>query len=204
VRADHIEFLVEEASMEAALRLLVPRIIGAVSFEVYPFQCKQNLLGSLPNRLRGYAAWLPDNYRIVVIVDRDDDDCRNLKRTLDEHAQAAGLVTRTESLARDYQIVNRLAVQELEAWFFGDWEAVCQAYPRVNRNIPTKKGFRHPDDISGGTWEALERHLRRAGYFKTGLRKVEAARSITQHMEPARNRSLSFQVFRHALSEMTS
>jgi Domain of unknown function (DUF4276) len=204
VIAEHIEFLVEEPSMEAALRLLVPRVIGDTSFEVYSFQCKQNLLSNLPSRLRGYASWLPDNYRVVVVVDRDDDDCGQLKASMERFADEAGLITRSQSQGPIYQVVNRVAIEELEAWFFGDWRAVCQAYPKVSRNVPQKQGFRDPDSINGGTWEALERHLQRAGYFKTGLRKVEAARTITQYMQPNQNRSRSFQVFHDALAEMTS
>ena len=204
MKADHIEFLVEEPSMEAMLRSLVPHIIGKASFEVYSFQCKDNLLSNLPNRLKGYAAWLPDNYRIVVVVDRDDDDCRKLKTTLEHHARNAKLITRTQSHGPIYQVVNRVVIEELEAWFFGDWSAVCQAYPRVNPKVPQKQAFRNPDSVVGGTWEALERHLQRAGYFKTGLRKIELARSIAQHMKPGLNRSKSFQVFRDALTEMVS
>src|SRR5271156_126059 len=185
--AEHIEFLVEEPSMEAALRVLMPRIIGDLSFEVYPYQCKQDLLAKLPERLKGYAAWLPDNYCVVIVVDGDDDNCENLKERLEKAAQDAGLVTRTAS-REGYQVVNRLAIEELEAWFFGDWDAVRQAYPNVNPNIPSKHGFRNSDEILGGTWEALERLLNRGGYFKTGLRKIEAARSIAQHMDPGRNR----------------
>jgi len=100
--------------------------------------------------------------------------------------------------------VNRMAIEELEAWFFGDWEAVRAAYPGVDENVPKKSKYRDPDAISGGTWEALERILRRAGHFQTGLRKIEAARAIAQHMNPAENRSQSFCAFRDALSEMTS
>jgi len=59
----HIEILVEELSMEAALRLIVPKIIGDLSFEVYPYQCKQDLLDKLPGRIKGYAAWLPEDFR---------------------------------------------------------------------------------------------------------------------------------------------
>jgi len=36
------------------------------------------------------------------------------------------------------------------------------------------------------------------------LRKMEAARRIAEHMDPARNCSKSFRAFRDALSEMTS
>ena len=201
---NHIDFLVEEASMEAALRLLLPRIIGDTSFAIYPHQCKEDLLDSLPNRMRGYAAWLPESYRVVVVVDRDEDDCMELKGKLENAASDANLVTRTQSGGQVYRVVNRIAIEELEAWFFGDWSAVCQAFPKVNRNVPNKQGYRDPDGIAGGTWEALERVLKQAGHFKTGLRKIEAARSIAEHMDPAQNRSKSFQVFRNVLTEMTS
>jgi hypothetical protein len=200
---DHIEFLVEEPSMEAAFRVLLPRIIGTTSFAIYPHQCKEDLLANLPNRMRGYAAWLPASYRVVVVVDCDDDDCMDLKAKLEKAASDANLATRTQAGGQVYQVVNRIVIEELEAWFFGDWDAVRLAYPAVNPNIPSKNGFRDSDRIAGGTWEALERLLKRAGYFKTGLRKIEAARSIAEHMNPAQNRSSSFQVFRNALIEMT-
>ena len=201
---EHIEFLVEEPSMEAALRLLLPRIIRDTSFQVYPHQCKEDLLDCLPSRMRGYAAWLPENYRVVVIVDCDDDNCLELKAKLEKAAIDANLVTRTQAGGQIYQVVNRIAIEELEAWFFGDWAAVRLAYPSVNPNIPSKQGYRDPDQIAGGTWEALERLLMRAGHFKSGLRKVEAARAIAEHRHPAQNRSLSFQVFRDVLVELTS
>lgn len=201
---DHIEFLVEEPSMEEALRLLLPRIIGDTSFAIYPHQCKDDLIASLPKRMKGYAAWLPENYRVLVVIDRDDDNCVELKAELEHAASDANLFTRTQAGGQVYQVVNRIAVEELEAWFFGDWDAVRRAYPMVNPNVPNKQGYRDSDRIAGGTWEALERILKRAGYFKTGLRKIEAARSIAEHMNPAQNRSPSFQVFRAVLAEMTS
>ncbi len=188
--------------MEAALRQIVPKIIGDLSFEVYPYQCKDDLLGKLESRLKGYAAWLPEDWRIIIIVDRDDDHCNQLKERLDETARNAGLRTRSRRGGSTIQVVNRIAIEELEAWFFGDWEAVRAAYPKVNANIPNKSGYRDPDAITGGTWEALERVLRRAGYFQTGLRKVEAARAIAERMEPPINRSASFQAVRNALGEM--
>ncbi|WP_231636395.1 DUF4276 family protein [Burkholderia sp. MSHR3999] len=73
--------------------------------------------------------------------------------------------------------------------------AVQAAYPRVPANLPQKAPFRDPDAILGGTWEALERVLKLAGYFSTGLRKLELARSVASHMDPAQNKSRSFQAF---------
>ncbi len=67
-----------------------------------------------------------------------------------------------------------------------------------------KSKFRDADAISGGTWEALERIFQRAGYFRTGLRKLEAAQAIADRMNPAANRSRSFQAFRDVVAEMAS
>jgi hypothetical protein len=198
----HVEVLVEEPSAEAALRILLPRILGDCTFEVYPHHGKDELRKRLPERLRGYAAWLPDDWCIVVVVDRDDDDCLQLKRELEECALAAGLATRALGGGR-IQVVNRIAVEELEAWFFGDWEAVREAYPRLSPSIAQQAKFRLPDAISGGTWEALERVLQRAGYFSTGLRKIELARSVAAYMVPERNSSPSFQSLRDVLVAMT-
>jgi len=199
---EHVEVLVEEPSMEAALRMLMPRMLGNASFEVYTHQCKDDLLNKLPARLRGYARWLPKTWGIVIVIDRDDDDCRDLKRRLDAMAIDAGLATRSAPRSERCPVVNRLAIEELEAWYFGNWPAVCSAYPRVRKTIPAQAKYRRPDEIVGGTWETFERVLKQAGYFKTGLRKIEAARSVAAHMSPDRNTSPSFQALHLALREM--
>lgn len=205
---EHVEVLVEEPSMEAALRLLLPKILGDLSFEIYPHQCKDELLLRLPQRLRGYGqrcrsdAWFRDHCRIVVVMDRDDDDCARLKRRLEKMANDASLATRSRPRSGAYIVVNRLAIEELEAWYFGDWEAVQSAYPRVSATIPSQAKYRDPDEIAGGTWEAFQRVLQKAGYFSNGLRKIEAARSVAAHIQPSRNISPSFCTFRDALLEM--
>ena len=203
--ARHLELLVEEPSMEAFLRELLPRILPVgCSFEIHTFQGKPDLLGKLENRLKGYAQWLPDDWRIVVVVDRDDDDCMLLKQQLEDLASGANLRTRSQAADRPWQLVSRIAIEELEAWYFGDWEAVCSAYPRVSPTVPNQSRYRNPDSVQGGTWEAFERILKRHGYFKTGLRKVEAARAVAIYIDPARNRSVSFTKFHDALAEATS
>lgn len=199
-----VHFIVEEPSMEMFLRALLPRILGEKSFEIFGFRSKDELLQQLPARLRGYAAWLPDTYRIVVIVDRDDDDCHRLKAQLEAFAAAANLPTRSHLSLGRFAVVNRIAIEELEAWYFGDWEAVRAAYPRVPSQVPRKHLYRNPDAVAGGTWEAFERVLQRAGYFKTGLRKIEAAEAIAPHIDYQRNSSHSFQVLRDVLVELTA
>ncbi len=194
---------VEEYSMEAALEKLLPKILTNADFEIRRFQCKDDLLKRLPERLAGYRAWLPDNWRILVLVDRDDDNCVELKEQLESIARASGLQTKTIAGAGNrFHVINRIAIEELEAWFFGDWQAVQAAYPRVPATIPRQAGFRDPDSILGGTWEALERIMQRAGYFKTGLRKLDCARAIAANMEPSRNASSSFQALHEALVAM--
>jgi hypothetical protein len=199
---EHVEVLVEERSTEAALQLILPKILREMSFAIYPYQCKDELLARLPQRLRGYVEWLPENWRIVVMVDRDDDDCNALKATLERMAADAGILTRSSAGGQNYAVLNRLAIEELEAWYFGDWEAVRAAYPGVPESVPRKASYRSPDAIAGGTWEAFERIMQRSGYFTSGLRKIEAARSFGAHMAPERNSSSSFQVLRQALLEM--
>jgi Domain of unknown function (DUF4276) len=203
VNVEHIEVMVEEPSMEAALRIILPKIIGPLSYEIYPYQCKQELLERLPSRLVGYSTWLPKTWRVVVIIDRDDEDCASLKLKMEAMATAAGLQTRSIATTQSYSVVNRLAIKELEAWYFGDWTAVKAAYAGVPATIPQKAGYRNADMIAGGTWENFERIMQRAGYFPAGLRKIEAARAIASHMDPVRNVSRSFQAFRVALAEIS-
>ena len=197
----HLAVLVEEPSMEEFLRILLPRILPEdCGFEVHSFRGKAHLLRNLQARLRGYARWLPDDWRVIVVVDRDNDDCRVLKRELEEAATAAGLHTRSQVDSRRWQLANRIAIEELEAWYFGDWQAVRCAYPRVSDGVSRQARYRNPDAIRGA-WEAFERILQRRGYFATGLRKVEAARAVAVHIDPDRNRSESFKIFCAAVVE---
>jgi len=197
----HIELLVEEPSTEAALIELLPKIIGTrATWAIHPHQGKKDLLNKLPQRLRGYASWLPHDAYIVVLIDEDRENCRRLKQRLENAASNAGLSTRNSFInGTRIQVVNRIAVEELEAWFFGDAPAIMQAYPGIPPSLSQKAKYREPDAIAGGTWEALERVLQRAGYFKAGLAKIDAARSIARKMDPQQNRSRSFRCFRDAL-----
>jgi hypothetical protein len=200
----HIEFLVEEPSAEVALKNIVPKILREdVSFAIHPHQGKPDLLGKLPDRLRGYRAWLPKDWRIVILIDADHEDCLEIKGQLERSARDAGLITKsTAASASRFQVLNRLAIEELEAWFFGDIEALHAAYPRISLNLRNKAKYRNPDEILGGTWEALERELQKVGYYSAGLSKISAARDISISMVPERNQSKSFQVFRQGLLEL--
>ena len=125
----HIKFLLEEPSAEAVLNAILPKILSEnISFELHVFKGKQDLLRKLPTRLQVYSKWIPDDWRIIVLIDEDRRDCHELKAKLEQAAQEAGFVTKSSAASNEhFQVVNRLAIEELEAWFFGDIEALHEA-----------------------------------------------------------------------------
>lgn len=197
----HVIFLLEEESARVLIEQLAPKLLDEeTSFECIHFRGKPNLLKNLPARLRGYASWLPDSHRLMVLMDRDNEDCTLLKKQLDDMAGKAGLISSSRARARrrpdrPIQMVNRIAIEEIEAWYFGDVAAMRAAYPRLPKSLGQGASYRDPDAIAGGTWEALERVLQKYGYHEGGLEKIKAARDIGCHMEPKRNVSRSFQRF---------
>ena len=193
-----MEFFLEEQSAAELIYSLVPKILPNVNFEIHPFDGKPDLLKNLPNRLKAYSSWDADDHFIVVLVDRDNNDCHKLKSLLETFAADAGLKTRSSSPDR-FRVINRIAIEELEAWFFGDVEALHKAYPRVPESLGRKAPYRDPDAIKGGTSERLAKLLKEKGYHSGGLQKIRAAQEISKHMDPDHNRSHSFQVFRDAL-----
>jgi len=199
----HLEFLLEEPSAEAFFAGFLPKIVPeGTTWNLIQFQGKANLLANLEKRLKGYSAWLPEDWHIVVLVDEDRQDCVALKKKMEKAAAAAGLLTKSIANGDAFRVLNRIAVEELEAWFLGDVEGLCAAYPGVPPSLGNRENFRDPDGVAGGTWEALERILQRAGHFAGGLGKIDLARTMARHMEPARNRSQSFQYFIMGMSAL--
>ena len=198
----NLEFFVEEQSAEVALINLIPAILPDnvdYDFDIYTFQGKKDLLKKLPNRLKAYKHWITENQRIIVLIDRDSDDCVELKGQLEDIVASADLQTRTAS-PDQFHVINRIAIEELEAWFFGDVNALRTAYPRVPETLASKSAYRDPDAIQGGTWERLGQVLN--DYHLGGLEKIRAAKEISRHMNPDVNRSRSFQVFRDTLRDI--
>ncbi len=192
----HIEFLVEEPSMEMALKFIVPKIIGSQhTFSIHNFQGKKRLLKQLSKRMQAYANFLPSDSRIVVVVDRDNDDCKKLKQKL---CTASHVVIEKKGNV----VLHRIAIEELEAWFLGDIQAIRREYPKVPANLDNKKKFRDPDAIKGGTWETLDKLLKDYGY--QGLFKTQFAQRIAPNMNVENNRSKSFQVFRDGMRKIVN
>ena len=199
--------------MKALLDQLLIRLLPNKEWEVFDFRSKEQLLLRLPQRLKGYASMIKqggyDDLRIVVLVDRDNDNCHVLKAQLETAAQAVSLRTLTASRlggpgtrpTQPFHVVNRIVCEELEAWYFGDPVACQAAYPRLKRTHFPATHLRDPDAIKGGTWEAFGRTLHKAGHLPaapTNHRwKYEAAQTIGQQLSlvPAANQSPSFRAF---------
>lgn len=193
----HLEVLVEEPSAEAALEDLLPQIAPKSTFKVHAHTGKLDLLGRLPGKIRAYSRILKvhADWRVIVLVDEDRQDCKKLKRRVTDLGRSLGM---------QRNLLTRIAVEELEAWFLGDVGALTSAFPKVPSSLAERRGFRDPDGVAGGTWEALERVLQRAGYFHGGLRKIEAAHAIAKRMNVEENRSRSFRTFRDGVRRLVS
>jgi hypothetical protein len=191
-----VEILVEERSAELALEVLVPKIIPGIPFKFRRFQGKPDLLKRLPGLLKGYASTIKwDPLRIVILVDRDTDDCRELRGKLLCFVKDAGLPTDA--------VLPRIAIDELESWFMGDVPALRAAYPRVPAALGKQAGYRDPDG-TGKASRALEKVLRSSGDHRDRLGKVRAAEEIAPHMDVENNNSKSFQVFRDGLRRLVN
>jgi len=200
-----IEVLVEEPSAEAALKKLLPKILGRTRARIRNLGSKSQLLRKLPSRLAAYRNRIAkgEDLRVVVLVDRDNDDCMALKANLEAMASRSGLLTKSApGRGGSFHVVNRIAVEELEAWFIGDPEALRAAFTSLPRINPRKGIFRNPDNIRGGTWESLHRFFRSHGIYRSSYPKIEAARKIAEKLSPDRNNSVSFQAFRRGLESL--
>ena len=169
-----IVFMLEERSMEALLKGILPRILPeGIDFLTIPHDGKRDLELSLPVKLR---AWNEPDVSFVVVHDQDSNDCVELKRELQGICAKSGR-----------QVLIRIACHELEAWYWGDLAAVSEAYGVDLRPLSAKRKYRNPDSIDYPKKE-LKRLLPQMG-------QIEGARKIAPHMNLAENTSRSFQVF---------
>ena len=87
----------------------------------------KRLLTDLPMYLKGMDTSLknmPGKKAIFVILDSDDEDCTNMKRSL---------VQMYQELRISIQVFFCIAIEEMEAWLLGDSEALVTAYPMAKR-----------------------------------------------------------------------
>lgn len=211
----HIEILVEDSSGKTLLDILVPKVLGEYSaphtWNIHAYKGmgripknlqpssapnKRILLDQLPRVLRGYAK-TPGIDAVIVVLDLDKRNCTTFLQQL-------------QALADDLQpppeIMFRLAIEELEAWYFGDLDALLCAYPKVKRSII----HQYIQDSACDTWECLadavydggSRQVKKIGWPLPGQLKHEWANAIGPHMDLDRNTSPSFGKFRDGLRRL--
>lgn len=113
----------------------------------------------------------------MILHDQDTKDCVSLKQEL---LQLCAVT--------DRPCLVRIACQEMEAWYFGDIDALCAAYDRPKlREVIGKKKFRVPDAIPDPK-EELYRLI-------PEHQQISGAKRVAPHMDIERNTSASFQQF---------
>jgi hypothetical protein len=213
----HLEVLVEDSSGKQLLDCLVPKVLGewgsSHTWRVHPYKgigrippglqgssepSKRILLDQLPRLLKGYGR-TPGIDAVVVVLDSDERNCAAFLTEL--KTMLAGCEPAPNTLFR-------LAIEEVEAWYFGDRSALLAAYPRAK----TKVLDTYVQDSVCGTWEKLadaiypggSTAIRKSGWPKPGEVKHEWAARLGPLMDIAHNASPSFCKFRDGLLRLVS
>lgn len=211
----HIEILVEDASGEALLEILLPQLIGPRgephTWRLHAYRgigriprglspkadpAKRILLDQLPRLLCGYGK-TPGIDAVLVVIDTDKRDCIAFLNELVGIAATCGPSPRT---------MFRLAIEEIEAWYLGDREALLKAYPGAKKKVLDN----YEQDSQCGTWELLAEAIypggitaiKKAGWPLPGQVKHEWAKNIGRHMVPNRNVSPSFRKLPEGLQRL--
>lgn len=193
-----LEVLVEGASDSPTIKEVLERKFNLVEgehFRIHPHKGKgklpinplskpdlkhQGLLDQLPAKLRGFGRSLPHNAVVLVIVDVDQQPCREL---------LAELNNMLATLPIKPKVLFRLAIEETESWFIADVNALQQAYPgQINKNI--LKNIQH-DAIIGAS-EKLAEALGINKKMIAGPTKFQWAKKIAPHLDLDNPKSPSF------------
>ena len=100
-----------------------------------------------------------------------------------------------------------IAIEEGEAWFLGDRNAIMRAYPNAKEDVLDQ----YSQDEICGTWELLADAifpggaitLSEKGYHIVGQEKFRWAENISPHMTIESNESTSFDYFMKKLTELS-
>lgn len=211
----HIEILIEDSSGHKLLDSLLPKLIGEQenphTWRIHSYKgigripknlkpgadpAKRILLDQLPRLLRGYGKSQGID-AVVVVLDTDKRNCNQFL------AELRALVV--ECSPRMITLF-RLAIEEIEAWYLGDQQALMQAYPRAKINLL----HRYVQDSPCNTWELLadviypggSAAILKAGWPHPGEVKHQWAEKIGPLLDPDRNVSPSFGKFRDGLRRL--
>lgn len=213
----HIEILVEDSSGEKLLQVLLPQLLGPQgephTWHLHAYKgtgqipkdlvakadpTKRILLDRLPRLLRGYGK-TPGIDAVVVVLDTDKRDCAAFLAELKAVADGCSPAPKT---------LFRLAIEEIEAWYFGDQDALLKAYPRAKLDVLK----RYVQDSACGTWELLadavhpggSAAIKKAGWPLPGQVKHEWAEKIGPLMGLERNVSPSFGKLRDGFRQLVA
>ena len=210
----HFQYLVEDQSGAALIRILMQKIV-----ELYPnatYDCKGfrgiggftrkntiketktgKLLNDLATYLRGFDRSLQSFPSVIIVVlDSDDHDVQQFRSELEA-------VAMQNMIKIDH--VFCLAVEEIEAWLLGDRHALLSAYPHAKMYVLNT----YVQDSICGTWEVLADAVypggtsklsrEHASFIEIGKLKAEWAQNIGIHMDLKSNESPSFNDFIHEI-----
>jgi hypothetical protein len=213
----HIEILVEDASGGKLLAALLPKIFGSQgephTWRLHSYKgigriprnlnagtdpAKRILLDQLPRILRGYGK-TPGVDAVVVVLDSDQRNCVDFLAELKVLAAACHPAPST---------LFRIAIEEIEAWYFGDRQALMTACPKAKIDVLN----RYAQDSVCGTWELLadaiypggSTAIEKAGWPLPGQVKHEWAEKIGPLLDLDRNLSPSFCKFRDGLRRLVA
>ena len=205
----YVELLIEDVSGKKAMDILIPKLvdngmpvrthaykgIGRIPTGLKPRTDanKRQLLDHLPRLLQGFGR-VPDCKAVVVICDLDDKDRQQFLGELNAVL---------ESCKPRPNAVFCLAIEEFEAWYLGDVNAVRKAYPNAKSDVLS--GYKN--DSICGTWEVLadavyaggSKGLLNKGWQAVGEQKSAWAEAIGPYMDVEENASPSFREMRDQL-----
>lgn len=200
-----LHFLVEGPADVAFLENLLPRLIPAHSFQIYPHQgrgklpgdldakadpMRRGLLDNLPAKLRAWGRqFQSETDRVVVLVDLDDGDCAEL---------LARLRRALDSIHPRPETLLRLAIEEVESWYLGDRSAIKKAFPSAKLR---KLDAWEPDSI-GGTWERFMEVIGATSDDKVAWGEAMGALIHVEEPLESHNRSPSFVKFCRRVREL--
>ncbi|MDM8535363.1 DUF4276 family protein [Desulfobacterales bacterium HSG17] len=217
----HFEILVEGQAELTALSILMSKILGEYNqphtwnihkhrgigklpedIEAAPKSYDRTLLHNLPSKLRAYGNSMGEYEIVILLVDLDNrKDCIAFKNEL--HSVL-------DICEQKPNFMIRIAIEELEAWYFGDQNAIVKAFQNYN-----EKAFKdYIQDSQCGTWEKLAEVIHPGGlkaledYGRRSVRilgeKRKWAALIAPNMNVEENKSQSFCCFRDGIRKLAS
>jgi len=207
----HFEFLIEDKSGEEMLKILVPKMIDTQmhTFKIHSYKgigtipknlkttqdaAKRSLLNQLPKLLSGYGNAFQydlENNVVILVCDLDNKNKEQFLKELTDVLESCFIQPKTSFC---------IAIEECEAWFLGDLDAVRKAYPKAKEQILRN----YKNDSICGTWEVLadavfsggSAKLKKLGHIDEGTQKSVWAKAIAPFMNVENNKSPSFNFFK--------